>query len=720
MTLNNVETFGNIPESANQKCSADSNNIPVTNVSAAPVASDGMTDPSPTKSTTPVVLASNASSISTALPNGTATPVSKPLAPALVANNETSNHLVTNAIVPVTAVAPGVRTTASVPIAPTPTSATLSHMPPNRPAGSNAIPTASTSVTSAMHPIPTLMQPTALCMTTPVVTSPPSVGSVPLKPENKLPAVPKQRAVPILPKSTPILPRVVTLAPRPTSVIPPTDVSNMNAVDGSRVGLRDEDDASDKGKRTSRARMYTEHDDFTLINFWASNYDLFCKSSKLSFARRAAEYMNTVFSKSAEFPERGLTHEKQVHNKICYLVRRYESVRQKYLSGSTSSDVNSDGYGRTVMQLADADFPYFSKMHSFMSSTQPTTYVRKRKIPRSSLDSLPDVVIPENNGESPHGCVQNQLTPGGSATLHDCTGMPLAKAHKVEGNQAGTNDNDTPGSVQNDGSTNRVVAVSAGMYQERDAVHGGDEVRVLQDSCHNIKALNQNSGSVGKSSVNGRTSAAGNDDPLKVSGSKGDIQDSQGRSVLARVNNQNDDDDTEMMESIVENGANSTQTGACINIDGEVGNDASRENVDGVMDDGMEDSNEEDGIDEVLVERTQVGQEIEGSTVDEDGGDIQGDEIIKDTQLMTSSQGEKEYYSLRKKELVLRSREAKRLEAELLLREREFECRRMELKSQGDLQMVQQLRESAKVFLELGMNGNGYKCMERVALLLKL
>lgn len=718
MTLNDGDPFGDslqLPEMANQKCSTGATDVSNENAAAsAAVASDGLTIPGATKNAASIGFTPVSPNPAAAQPNETSIPISKPLASVPVDITQATNHLVANTIVPTAPGIPGICKTASVPIVPTPTSGTLSSLPSNHPAGSNGIPVTSACVAPPMRHIPTLMQPTAISIATPVMPTSSAVGSMLVKPENKLSVLPKQRAVPILPKSTPILPRVVTLAPRP-SAIPSTDVPNLNTAGGSKIGSRDEDDTSDKGKRTSRARVYTEHDDFTLISFWASNYELFCRSSRLSFARKAAEYMNTVFSKSPEFTERGLTHEKQVHNKICYLVRRYESLKQKYLSESVASNVNSDGYCKTVMQLADADFPYFSKMHAFMSSSQPT-YVRKRKAPRPSLDPLPNLVTSDSNGDSSRVCTTKQPTSSESATLHNRTGVPQAKARKVESNQTETANNAISRSLHSDESTANAVGGNASICQGINEPQEGGETGELSNSCHIEKGFEKNNHNAGTSTLNRLVVVSGGHGPLTENASKGVVQNSHGGSAPTRPDNDTNDNGTEMMESIMENGANGSHLGACVTI---AGNDVSPKNVDVVMDDEMDDSHEGD-IDEVFVEPNQVGREAEGGTLDDDEVNIQEDRLVKEARSVPSLLAEREYFNLRKKELVLRSREAKRLEAELVLRQREFECRRMELKSQGELQMVQQLRESAKVFLELGMNRNGYKCMERVALLLNL
>lgn len=215
-----------------------------------------------------------------------------------------------------------------------------------------------------------------------------NVGSAPSHAKRQ--AVPKGRAVPILPKQVvPAVPRTVPvpvpLAPRPVAGgVPAGQAGPANegasgrddetgrgarAQEGEEVRLNGE-----KVKRTQRTRIFTEEDDQKLIAFWSENYEQYTRSSKLSFARKAAEYMNMLFAMGGDTTS---THEKQVHNKICYLARRYDFVVAKYGCGACP-EAETDGSGpltAEVMQRADSDFPYFSRMHAFMAGGRS----RKRK-----------------------------------------------------------------------------------------------------------------------------------------------------------------------------------------------------------------------------------------------------------------------------------------------------------------------------------------------------
>lgn len=144
--------------------------------------------------------------------------------------------------------------------------------------------------------------------------------------------------------------------------------------------------ATEKQRRNVRPRAFTEEDDLALINFWASNYDIYSRVSKLAFARRAAEHLNKRSGGTGSV-DRSPTHEKQVHNKICYLLRRYESLLPKYYRNTPLGDDNA---ARISMITIDSEFPYFSKMFTFMSNSSNSAYPRKRKALRSSVISVPN------------------------------------------------------------------------------------------------------------------------------------------------------------------------------------------------------------------------------------------------------------------------------------------------------------------------------------------
>lgn len=527
----------------------------------------------------------------------------------------------------------------------------------------------------------------------PLVTTAPMSQVVPITKnvEGKMTAVPKQRAVPILPKHTPILPRAVPLAPRPAVVLNVGDVSNSAGVDGERQSSREDDDGSDRTKRTQRPRAFTEHEDNVLINFWASNYDLFCRSSKLSFARKAAEYMNTSASKSNEHRDRTTTHEKQVHNKICYLVRRYDSVKQKYLASNESNrDLN------TVMDIADAEFPYFSKIHAFMSKGQPT-YIRKRKTPRGSLDSLPDVVIPDSAGEAYTKISTAQVVTNDSIQSDDVDGPPaktqrINSSMEITGNREAGEGNDIGRQTGKREKIDSDIENGCGRYSVKSVkvAHGGNDVGTTSgDDRRN------GSNDIGTQSRNKSTA---------------EIEQCFRMSGPSKTQN---------------NGVSSGETGMLVGIANEPHtNMVSVEDSDDEMDEVDQGNLEGDE----LIRRIESGHGMDNIEVigHVSGGDSTAEDMgngenrrNKEMRFFSGLHREREY-ELREKELVLRCREAKRLEAELNLRKREFERRQTVAKIRDDMQMVEQLRESAKLFFELGMNGDGHKCMARMAVLLKL
>ena len=75
---------------------------------------------------------------------------------------------------------------------------------------------------------------------------------------------------------------------------------------------------------------------------------------------------------------------------------------------------------------------------------------------------------------------------------------------------------------------------------------------------------------------------------------------------------------------------------------------------------------------------------------------------------------------LRRDELELRAREAQRLEDEVALKRAELAQREEDCAARRELQLVEQLRESAKTFFDRGMTDKGNKCMDKVLVLLKL
>lgn len=410
----------------------------------------------------------------------------------------------------------------------------------------------------------------------------------------------KPRLVPILPKHIPaVLPRAVPLAPRPAASSesiafpsahdsPPAGPENGSckavALDDDEAGAQGT--ATDKPKRAQRTRTFTEEDDLELIRFWNFNLDLYTRCSKLSFSRRTAEYLNTLFASGPCAVDRTPTHEKQVHNKICYLVRRYEFVLHKYaerdMLDMAESVTETPTIGATAMQLAESEFPYFAKMHSFLAAaTGRPASARKRKMSRSSSGSLPDVVIPDEKAAAGRASRPSYNEFAEDAAEGE---TQRAKARKIEDS-----------GVREAGAQVMDESPAADAAPKRDGSGGGR----VGDADMEVATANGRRG--------------GCEGGGRKRGFEGEVYD--------------------------------------------------------------------------------VGREREKEDRD---------------------------YELRKQEILLRSRDAKRLEADLKLRQRDFESRHQESLSRTEMQRVHQLRESAKIFFEIGMPGNGNKCMDKVAELLKL
>lgn len=113
----------------------------------------------------------------------------------------------------------------------------------------------------------------------------------------------------------------------------------------------------------SLTRSFTEEEDLVLIAYWEKHYDQYARSSKLSFARCAATHLNSIFS--ATTPHSPPTTEKQVHNKLTYLSKRFRKVCTKYAlrSGSSISDLKNG----SMALVAAKEFPYFLRLYNFLA-----------------------------------------------------------------------------------------------------------------------------------------------------------------------------------------------------------------------------------------------------------------------------------------------------------------------------------------------------------------
>lgn len=226
----------------------------------------------------------------------------------------------------------------------------------------------------------------------------------------------------------------------------PSDEDEMKIASASSGPPSGTAGPTDKQRRLSRPRAFTEAEDLALIRFWGSNYDLYNRLSKLAFSRRAAEYLNNSLVTNVGITDRTPTHEKQVHNKICYLLRRYESVSKKYSSRRSKHNEGNLNASSNMLNMADAEFPYFSKMHAFMGDLLPvTTQERKRKALRYSSASLPAVVFPVSAHDM-------QETNGNSdaVVVGDKAGEKPAKTRRVEDNTPVCNNGEVNTNLSNE------------------------------------------------------------------------------------------------------------------------------------------------------------------------------------------------------------------------------------------------------------------------------
>lgn len=255
---------------------------------------------------------------------------------------------------------------------------------------------------------------------------------------SSLPA--KPNAVSILPKQTlqPGPVRAVTLAPRPSDgcsfildVAPqvtaeskhiPTQAENSSGLQQQGVKHGDK-------KKHLRTRVFTEEDDNILISFWRDNVDLYTQSSKLAFSRKAADSLNAKFASSAL--DKTPTHEKQVHNKVCYLLKRYEAVLQKHGIADTSGA--GAGTARVVegsgLANAKAEFPYFPRMNAFLRPIYASFPRKRRKGQSGELVTINPVT---GNGHIAGArCASTGRNPAARAEVkNDFSGnVPVAGAH---------------------------------------------------------------------------------------------------------------------------------------------------------------------------------------------------------------------------------------------------------------------------------------------------
>lgn len=526
---------------------------------------------------------------------------------------------------------------------------------------------------------------------------------------------------------------------------------------------------TDKQKRSTRPRAFTEADDLTLIEFWKLNYILYCQSSKLAFARRAAEYLNKLFCNTANKlnnnpnnSDRTPTHEKQVHNKICYLLRRYEFVLHKYTSG----DRYDHNGNKIIISLpkCDNDFPYFSKMYGFMTVQPAATICRKRKPSRysSNVTSLPDVVIPPPPPPplTPNEQEQSQLL----VSMH-APSPPTLTSTKTNNktnitHAMGTVAQSLHGQLQQQMNVqqehehreqqqqtineNLIVNINT-MSSEIVDMNQEDTVdqrrpvkaRRIDNNDNEISAAGDVNGAVMNNKQNNSLNMNGGD---RNSGDRQNVNDISGEEMDDQTNNINE------MEGLTGGGEEEQQEeqqrqGQDQDDEEDTDNGGEEEEEKLIEDDEVqeieeeeeeeedqqihtEDEEHDDEDDEIIVVPVSQHQQTYRTSQVNTGGIRELCEEQRHERKCINHQQQQEIegeeLSIRKEELELRRKEVKRLDCELNLRRKDMELRRLEMMSLLEMKLIRELRESAKTFKDIGMGKNAAKCMEKVAILLKL